>query len=96
MTIPRLKFSTLAACLGKATQSDPGDFIQGWVDTMAKEEDQVEFVSGITALVDEIHMDGDNMGTTKLKSMTVCAIIYQCIKATIEGKELEEMFKETA
>ncbi len=93
MSLPPVKISSITAALSKAeVTSHPGDFVVAWAKDMIENQGQGELVDVAYEMLGQLLEDP----TDKLKALAVLAVCWNALRATVEGKELEELFQESA
>jgi len=93
MSFPPVKLTSISAALNKAeVTSDPGEFVTNWAKDMIDNQGQGELVSVAYELLAQLI---DNP-TDRMKSLAIFAVCWNALRATVEGKELEELFQESA
>tara|TARA_B110001454_G_C12404486_1_gene302378 strand:+ start:75 stop:353 length:279 start_codon:yes stop_codon:yes gene_type:complete len=73
-----------------ARQETAGGFTTTWIEEMC--EEQPMMASFIVEMCDSFFEEAEH----KVKCVCVAGIVVNAIKASIEAKELEELFTETA
>ena len=91
-TLPAVTAETILATVEQARRSGtPGKFVLEWLEKFAS-KGQEELCGGIVELVDGFFEDAQG----KIHCAAVVGIVLNSVMASIEAKELEELFQETA
>ena len=91
-TLPVVTAETILANVEQARRSGtPGKFVLEWIEKLAS-KGQEEFCGSIVELIEGFFEDAKG----KVHCAAVIGIVLNSVMASIEAKELEELFEETA